>query len=157
MTTQSQCTVIQRGVLTLRRFAREREAAAVVEFAIVVALLLVIVMGTLDWSRYFLLRTNLTNAVRDGARYAAVLGESNADTVAVRAYTRSRITGPAAAQTAGTVTVSFQGASGVGGVPGDRRVRVKISEYPFNPATFLVIKTARTIADSAEFRREQSP
>jgi len=150
VTTWSHYTMVRRGVLTLRRFAREREAAAVVEFAIVVALLLVIVMGTLDWSRYFLLRTNLTNAVRDGARYAAVRGETNADTVAIRAYTRARITGPSAAQAAGTVTVSFEGACG-----NDRRVRVKVSDYPFDPATFLVIKTARTIADSAEFRREQ--
>jgi Flp pilus assembly protein TadG len=150
VTTGSHYTKVRRGVLTLRRFARERAAAAVVEFAIVVALLLVIVMGTLDWSRYFLLRTNLTNAVRDGARYGAVLSESAADTVLIRQYTRARITGPAAAQTAGTVTVSFAGTSGL-----DRRVRVKISGYPFDPATFLVIKTARTIADSAEFRREQ--
>lgn len=118
-----------------------------VEFSIVAALLLMLVFGMIDYGRYFLLRTNLTNAVREGARYGAVLTGSAADTSLVRQYTRARIT--AASSSAGALRVSFPGTKGV-----DRRVRVAITNYPFSPATFLVIKSAKTMAVAAEFRLE---
>jgi Flp pilus assembly protein TadG len=134
----------------LRMFVREERGAALVEFAIIVALLLVIVFGTIDWSRYFLLRAKLTNAVREGARFGAVLSESGADQTAIRSYTKQRFIGDT---TLGTVAVAFAGT--VGSTTDPRRVRVAWRSYPFSPATFLVIRSAKTISDSAEFRREQ--
>ena len=148
MTTQSLCTVLQRGGQTLRRFARERDGAAVVEFAIVVMLLLVVVMGSLDWSRYFMVRTSVTNAVRDGARYGATLGTLSADVDSIRAHTRRRIT-DTVVRNLTTVTVSFPVQSGV------PLVQVKAVSGPYNPFSLLVIKSAKTITDSAAFRREQ--
>ena len=131
------------------RFFRDTRAAALVEFAIVASLLLVLVFGMVDYGRYFLVRTNLTNAVREGARYGAVLGETSPDTIAMRTYTRALISGTAAQQALGTFSVTFPGTLTV-----DRRVRVTITNYPFTPATFLVIKSAKNITVAAEFRRE---
>jgi Flp pilus assembly protein TadG len=135
---------------TAANFARDEQGAAMIEFAIVVSLLLVVVFGMIDYGRYFLSLANLTNAVRDGARYAATLTETAADTVLMRSYTRARINGTATQQSSGSLAVSFSGTSGL-----DRAVTVKITNYPFTPATFLVIKSAKTITASATFRREQ--
>ena len=135
---------------TLRAFIRAERASAMVEFAIVVSLLMALIFGTIDWSRYFISRSNLINAVRDGARYAATLTESAADTVAVRTYTRALISGTAGTQALGLVKISFTGTAGV-----DRRVRVALDSFPFTPATFLVMKSAKKINVAAEFRREQ--
>lgn len=51
----------------LPRRAAPRGAAAV-EFAIVLPLLLVIVMGTVDWGHYFFTRETVVHAAREGAR-----------------------------------------------------------------------------------------
>jgi len=122
-----------------------------VEFSIIAFLLLVMVFGMIDYGRYFLLRSNLTNAVREGARYGATLPtELAADQTAIENYTRARIQGSAAQQSQGTVVITYPGTSGV-----DQRVRVELNNYPFNPATFLVIKSAKNIMVAAEFRQEQ--
>ena len=134
----------------LRAFLRAEQGSAMVEFAIVVSLLMAMIFGTIDWSRYFISRSNLINAVRDGARYGATLTESSTDTTAMRTYTRNLISGTAATQALGKVTVTFAGTAGV-----DRRVRVALDSFPFTPATFLVMKSAKKINVAAEFRREQ--
>lgn len=136
----------------LSRFVGDTRAAALVEFAIVASLLLCLVFGMVDYGRYFLMRTNLTNAVRDGARYGATLSTASADTVLMRTYTRGLIAGNSTAQGLGTLAVTFPGTVNV-----DQRVRITLTGYPFNPATFLVIKTAKTITVQAEFRREVPP
>ncbi|HEX9290756.1 MAG TPA: TadE family protein [Anaeromyxobacteraceae bacterium] len=58
---------------------RER-GAAVVEFALVLPLLLMLVLGAIDWGWYFYLREVVTNAAREGARAGSVsaLGSSAA-------------------------------------------------------------------------------
>ena len=123
-----------------------------VEFAIVAALLLVLVFGIVDYGRYFLVRTNVTNAVRDGARFASVAPTASLDTVAVRTYTRTMIAGSAQKQALGTLAT--QVIDQMVGADTVKFVRVSLN-YPFDPATFLVIKTAKTISVSAQFRREQ--
>jgi Flp pilus assembly protein TadG len=51
--------------------ARERGAAAV-EFALVLPLLLLLVLGTIDWGWYFFVREVAINAARVGARVGSV-------------------------------------------------------------------------------------
>jgi Flp pilus assembly protein TadG len=65
---------------TVPRWRRTRGAAAV-ELALVLVPLLVIVLGTIDWGYYFMVRQVATNAAREGAR-AAALGANNALAVA---------------------------------------------------------------------------
>ena len=135
----------------LKSFAHEEGGAAVVEFAIVVGLLLVVVFGTVDWTRYFLLRAKLTNAVREGARFGAVQPSITAATkTSIASYTKARFVGDT---TKGSVVVDTT--LGPFTTSNPARIRVAWRSYPFSPATFLVLKSARTISDSAEFRREQ--
>ena len=56
---------------SLRRWNRER-GAAVVEFALVLPLLLMLVLGAIDWGWYFYAREVVTNAAREGARTGSV-------------------------------------------------------------------------------------
>jgi Flp pilus assembly protein TadG len=46
--------------------------AALIEFALVAPLFLVIMLGAIDWGWYFVLRETLVNATREGARVASV-------------------------------------------------------------------------------------
>ena len=132
----------------LNRFNRDERGAALVEFAIVVALLLVIVFGSVDASRYWVLRAKVTEAVREGARYGAT--QAIWDTVAIRKYTRGRLIG--ADTTKGSVAVLWKGDSTISN---PNRVRVAWRTYPFSFSSALVFKSAKTISDSAEFRLEQ--
>lgn len=54
----------------LRRLARS-EAAAIVEFAVSLPLLIVLVVGIYDFGAAFNMKQELTNAVREGARYGS--------------------------------------------------------------------------------------
>jgi Flp pilus assembly protein TadG len=56
---------------TPARSGRERGAAAV-EFALVLPVLLLLVLGAIDWGWYFYLREVVTNAAREGARVGSV-------------------------------------------------------------------------------------
>lgn len=55
----------------------ERGAAAV-EFAILLPLLLVLVLGTIEFGRAYNTQITLTNAARDGARVMAISGNQTA-------------------------------------------------------------------------------
>ena len=47
---------------------RDTEGAAAVEFALVLPLLMLLVLGGLDWGYYFFIKQVSTNAAREGAR-----------------------------------------------------------------------------------------
>lgn len=47
---------------------RKQRGAAAVEFALVLAPLMLVVLGAIDWGYYFYIREVATNAVREGAR-----------------------------------------------------------------------------------------
>ena len=65
---------------TLARAIAHDGGAAAVEFALVLPLLLMLVLGAIDWGWYFFLREVVTNASREGARAGAVtITESPAD------------------------------------------------------------------------------
>lgn len=61
----------------------ERRGAAVVEFAVVAPLLLLLVLGTIEYGRFVMIQQMLTNAAREGARRATLEGASAADVVQV--------------------------------------------------------------------------
>jgi len=54
----------------ISQFFRQRRGAAAIEFALVFSLLLVLVMGIVDMGHAWYLKQVLTNASREGARYA---------------------------------------------------------------------------------------
>jgi Flp pilus assembly protein TadG len=66
---------------------RSESGTAAVEFAIVLPVLLLIVVGTLEWGRYFVVRESVVHAAREGARAGTLLDAADADAcVAARAY-----------------------------------------------------------------------
>lgn len=56
----------------VRRLARPRRGQAMVEFALILPIFLLVVFGTLDLGRIVFLKTELENAVREGARVGQV-------------------------------------------------------------------------------------
>ncbi len=56
-----------------RRFGREDDGALVVEFGLIVPILFFLVFGIVDFGRAYFTMNNLAAAVREGARYGAVI------------------------------------------------------------------------------------
>jgi len=54
----------------LRRFGRDQKGQSVVEFALVVPILLLLVLGIMEFGRAYSANLALQNAVREGARLA---------------------------------------------------------------------------------------
>jgi len=129
-----------------RRFIRNDSGAAMVEFALVVPVLLLIVWGIVDISRAFQTIDNLTSAVREGARVGAVMSSAPNQ-------------GPNQTQIQNTVASAFQpiGAplnpSSVTVAWDGTQVTVSAS-YPFQSLTPLL--WAITISRTAVFRWEPS-
>jgi TadE-like protein len=66
-----------------KRLRLRRRGTALVEFAVVLPLLLMILMGIIEFGWIFMVRQTLTNAAREGCR-VAVLKAATADDVALR-------------------------------------------------------------------------
>lgn len=56
----------------MRARANGERGAAAVEFALVLPLLLMVVLGTIDWGWYFFVSQVVTNAAREGARVGSL-------------------------------------------------------------------------------------
>src|SRR5438067_1592621 len=59
---------------------KSRLAAATVEFALIAPILAVLMVGSIEFARAFLVKAVLTDAARDGARVAALPCHSNVAT-----------------------------------------------------------------------------
>jgi Flp pilus assembly protein TadG len=134
-----------------RRLRREDRAAAMLEFAIVLPLLLALVFGAIEYGRVFFLYNNLSTAAREGARRAAVMSlgtaaEITAATPVIEADVRSRISDPGAADAVVTFTPPA-------GPDGAQTVRVSIVSYPF-PRAVPFIAPDKIPTVTAEFRYE---
>jgi Flp pilus assembly protein TadG len=140
-----------------------RRGAALVEFAIIFPLLIILVFGVIDFGRAFFLRNNLVAAVREGARAAAVMAEGSAAPCGratdIRNRVRSYVTAfGGTALTDAQLPLTFTGACG----SGTTDITVRIQDYPFTPLTpvFRLIGRTGTINInniSATYRWERSP
>jgi len=145
--------------MKIRTFASCDSGAALVEFAIVLPILLLLVFGVVDFGRALYTVNNLTSAVREGARLASTQispdpttgGSQAAVTTAVQSYV------VAFGGNAGAPTVSE---SFVGAPPAMQSITVQIVNYPFTPITPLAgligLGTIR-MSPSATFRWEAAP
>ena len=134
--------------------------AALVEFAIIFPVLIILLFGMIDFGRAFFTRNNLVAAAREGARYGAVLPNACAGAWpdSIRARTSRYVTtiggrAPTAAQL--VVTTPGGCAANV-----STNVMVSITGYPFQPITpvFRLINftAATSITVSATYRWEYS-
>ncbi len=138
----------------LRRWLADDRGAAVVEFAIVVPILLVLVMGIIDFGRMLAVAASLAAAVRDGARQGATASDLTNSTQL--AEVRARVVRAfqpfgGAALTTGAVTVTLDAS---------QNVVVSISNYTYQPITpiaALIGMRTVTLTRSATFRWERTP
>jgi Flp pilus assembly protein TadG len=91
-----------------------RAAQAAVEFALVVPVFLLITAGTLEFGRGFFAYAQLMQAVQDGTRYGAVLGNAG-DTPGITQ--RVQLLAPGGINDAVTVICSLPTTPSVGGAP----------------------------------------
>ena len=110
----------------LRCFARGRSGQSLVEFALVVILLLLLVVGIVELGRVWNLYQVLANAAREGARLASLpsgFTTTAAVTDRIQGYLATANVNPAQA----TVTI------GGGGVDGGTGTQVSVTvSYPYN-------------------------
>jgi Flp pilus assembly protein TadG len=146
---------------TLRRFVRERDAGPIVEFAVVVPVLLLMLFGIVDFARAFFQRNNLVAAVREGARYGAVLEFpcSAASESAIKARVTSYFSSVGDAVPAVNTIVVTPGSAACTAAP--PTITVQIQNYPFTPVTplFRLLGGNRSIQLQAKavYRWERAP
>ena len=123
------------------RGMRSERAAALVEFALVVPLLMMMMCAAIDFGLAVYTLNNLTAAVREGGRYAAVLdnaawtasgGATAQDSVRNRVYSYivGMNNGLTVAQTKALITVTNPD-------PTTGIITVRITGYPYKPVTPL--------------------
>jgi len=142
-----------------RTFLRSRCAGPIVEFALVVPMLLMLVMGVVDFGRAYFIRNSLVSAVREGARLGSVQSVdpcSAASMTAIRARvvaSFSSIGSVALSNTAAMIPISCELESGR-----TATVRVQVVGYPFRPITplfgMLQLGGSFPLTASARFRWE---
>lgn len=119
---------------------RARTGQNLVEFALVAPLLFLFTFGIMEFGWAFYVYSELSNAAREGARYAAVHGELCAQNppcqLATDASVRQHILGRLSIPDRETVAVQLQGSL----VPGER-VTVVVT-YPFRPLIGFLIPSA---------------
>lgn len=150
-----------------RRFARETQAGPIVEFAIIVPVLLLLLLGVVDFGRAFFQQNSLVSAAREGARFGAVQGNlCDAGTVTnVRGRVVlyfSSVGGAAPANNATAIPVTVEPVSACPSTPNAvTSVKVRIANYAFTPITpfFRLLNQSGTLnlSATAVYRWERSP
>lgn len=74
---------------TIQRFARDEYGATLVEFALVTPVLILVLVACFDFARALNAYVTVSNAAREGARYASIT--AGATTLSVRAYLVTRV------------------------------------------------------------------
>jgi Flp pilus assembly protein TadG len=139
----------------LERFRRSESGSALLELAVISPLLLLLVIGVVDYGRAFYTSITVANAARAGAEYGAQGPTTSGDTVGMRRFAEGD------AQEAGTIAVSARqycecgGAAWVsctacvGGAAPDVFVEVTATKnlttllpYPGLPRTIIIARKA---------------
>ena len=112
-----------------RKFLRNEEGAAVVEFALVMPILALIIFGIIDFGRAFYTVNNIISAVREGARYGAILSAPMSITGQREIRDRVRIVSqPFGGDSLRDEQIHIE-------FPNGEFVRVRVENYPFQPLT----------------------
>jgi Flp pilus assembly protein TadG len=65
--------------MTARKASRRERGQALAETGIIITLFVMLVMGTIEFGRAWMIANMITHAARDGARIAAVVASTNRD------------------------------------------------------------------------------
>jgi Flp pilus assembly protein TadG len=142
----------------LTRFCGE-EAAQLVEFALVLPMLLLVVLGIAEFGFIFQRYEVVTNAAREGARMAVLPGYTNADVIArVRTYvTQGRVTTTVTNPNIAITNVTIPVGAGLPATNAKRVVVTYTHTYTFLPnigAWFGATYTTIPLTAVAEMRKE---
>lgn len=136
-----------------RTCRRNRRGAAAVEFAIVAPVFILMIFGMIEFGRAIMVKQVLTNASREGARFAALDGATSA---ATKTLVATYLTGAGISD----ATISVQNNSGAEVEPSTisygQTVTVKVS-VPFASVSWLPTPwflNSKTLAASTVMRRE---
>lgn len=115
--------------MRMRRLMRDEEGAAVVEFALVFPVLALIVCGIIDFGRAFYTVNNIISAVREGARYGAILAAPMSTTGQREIRDRVRsVSQPFGSDSLLDSQIEIE-------FPDGELVTVRVENYPFHPVT----------------------
>ena len=115
--------------MRLKKFIRDEEGAAVVEFALVMPILALIIFGIIDFGRAFYTVNNIISAVREGARYGAILAAPMSTTGQREIRDRVRsVSQPFGGDSLRDEQILIE-------FPDGELVRVRVENYPFRPLT----------------------
>ncbi len=136
----------------LRRFIGNKRAAAIVEFALVVPLFVVLVMGVITFSRAYTRLNALHSTLREGAR--ALAADQYADSLSHQTTARIRMASFSSAFgfpiDTSQVSIVF--------VPPYAEVTVSVTNYPlFAGLGTLGNMQALTVTRAVVFRHEWAP
>jgi Flp pilus assembly protein TadG len=142
----------------LKRFCGE-DAAQLVEFALVLPMLLLLILGIAEFGFIFQRYEVVTNAAREGARMAVLPGYSNADVIArVRTYvTQGRVTTTATNPNIAITNVTIPVGAGLPPINAKRVVVTYTHTYTFLPRIagwFGATYTTIPLTAVAEMRKE---
>jgi Flp pilus assembly protein TadG len=129
-----------------------RRGIALVEFAVVVSLLFVLVLGIIEFGRAMMVLEMLNNAARNGCRVGCLSGSANTD---VSSAVTSALANGGFAGTTTTVQVNGVTADASSAVSGDA-VTVVV-QVPFNKVTWLpspLFLGGKTLGSSVVMRHE---
>jgi Flp pilus assembly protein TadG len=142
----------------LKRFGGE-DAAQLVEFALVLPMLLLVVLGIAEFGFIFQRYEVVTNAAREGARMAVLPGYTNADVIArVRTYvTQGRVTTTTTNPNIVITNVTIPVGAGLPPINAKRVVVTYTHTYTFLPnigSLFGATYTTIPLTAVAEMRKE---
>lgn len=122
---------------------------ALVEFALILPLLLLLMFGIIEFGRAFFQKNITINAAREGARFAAV--QTTWNVAAIQTYAKNTITLPSA-QSSANVTVDPQTRPASGG---STTVTVTTKFKTVVPKLLIPLENYTSISASATMRYEQ--
>jgi Flp pilus assembly protein TadG len=147
----------------LRRLRREEHGVALVEFALVAPLLLVILFAMLDFGRTFNYWIDATHLANEGARWA-VVNKNPASSGTLQDYVQQqadtdelRNGGSSSVPSALQVCISFPGGSSAVGNPVQVTASVTYNWLPFLSDQALGGLTSTTVSSSSTMRLEAPP
>lgn len=138
-----------------RSFVHDEDGAALLEFALIALVLLMLVFGIIDFGRVLYTANNMQTAAREGARWAAVL-ENPAGSEAAIKDTVIAHASPLGGDSlhASNITVSFIYAGGVPALLQATRVQVNYPVELFTPISAIIGRDTIRVSTAAQFRWE---
>ncbi len=138
---------------------KKQKGQAIVEFAIVLPVILILLLGMLEWGFLMWTQTTFSNAVREGAREAVVINDWSANYSTreneVKNIVINRMASLPAAQKediAGRITIVFAPS-----LANARSIKVAISNQPYRSMVgFSRFGIPETLTVSSEFRYERA-